>query len=150
MTPVMTPASARGSACIPMILACVVALACLRPAAAHTPMTASEASALSALPIAVSVAAPASVLVGGGTLVVIAVSRVAEGTLCVLERVSDGTRASVVLAGDAALGASGAAGTVLAVSAVGAGWVLSAAGAAIAFVPNEIGRALLYTEQVTR
>ena len=133
-----------------MIVACVLALACLRPAAAHPPMTASEASALSALPIAVSVAAPASVLVGGGTLVVIAISRVAEGTLCVLERVSDGARASIVLAGDAALGASVAAGTVLAVSAIGAGWVLSAAGAAIAFVPNEIGRALLYTEQVTR
>jgi hypothetical protein len=129
---------------------CVLALTCLRPAAAHPPTTASQASALSALPIAVSVAAPASMLVGGGTLVVISVTRVAEGTLCVLERVSDGARASVVLAGDVALGVSVGAGTVLAVSAIGAGWVLSAAGAAIAFVPNEIGRALLHTEQVSR
>jgi hypothetical protein len=30
------------------------------------------------------------------------------------------------------------------------GWVLSAAGEAIAFVPNEIGRALLYNERITR
>jgi hypothetical protein len=31
-----------------------------------------------------------------------------------------------------------------------AGWVLSAAGQAVAFIPNEIGKALLYNERVTR
>jgi hypothetical protein len=36
------------------------------------------------------------------------------------------------------------------VTAIGAGWVLSAAGAAIAFIPNEVGKALLYNERVTR
>jgi hypothetical protein len=30
------------------------------------------------------------------------------------------------------------------------GWVLSTAGRAIAFIPNEIGKALLYNERVTR
>ena len=36
------------------------------------------------------------------------------------------------------------------VTAVASGWVLSAAGQAIAFIPNEIGRALLYNERLTR
>jgi hypothetical protein len=35
-------------------------------------------------------------------------------------------------------------------TALSTGWVLSAAGQAIAFVPNEIGRALLYNERITR
>jgi hypothetical protein len=30
------------------------------------------------------------------------------------------------------------------------GWVLSSAGRVIAFIPNEIGKALLYNERVTR
>ena len=47
-------------------------------------------------------------------------------------------------------GASVAAGTVVVVTALSTGWVLSAAGEAIAFVPNEIGRALLYNERITR
>ena len=47
-------------------------------------------------------------------------------------------------------GAWGSAGTAVVVSAVATGWVLSAAGAAIAFIPNELGRALLYNERVTR
>jgi hypothetical protein len=144
------PRRAPGARLYTLIAAGVLTLACLQPAVARGPLDASEASALSALPIAVSVAAPVSVLVGGGTLVVISVTRVAQGTLCVLERVSDGTRSSVLLAGDAALGASVGVGTVVAVSAIGAGWVISTAGAAIAFVPNEIGRALLYTEQVAK
>jgi hypothetical protein len=36
------------------------------------------------------------------------------------------------------------------VTALTSGYVLSAAGQAIAFIPNEIGRALLYNERVTR
>jgi hypothetical protein len=36
------------------------------------------------------------------------------------------------------------------VSVIGTGVVLSAAGEAIAFIPNEIGKALLYNEQVSR
>jgi hypothetical protein len=36
------------------------------------------------------------------------------------------------------------------VTALSAGWVLSAAGQVIAFVPNEIGKALLHNERITR
>ena len=115
---------------------------------------ASDASALSALPIAVSVAvsvaAPSMILSGGAMLTVVAVEASAEGTLCILERASDGARASVRLSANTAGALSIGAGTVVMVSAIGTGWVLSAAGRAVAFIPNEIGAALLYNERVTR
>jgi hypothetical protein len=132
---------------------CVVAmtLTAASPALAHrSPSPASELSAISMLPVAVSVVAPVAILAGGAALTVAAVSTVAEGTVWVLERASDGARASVVLSGELAVGASVAAGTAVAVTAVSAGWVLSAAGTAIAFIPNEIGKALLYNERITR
>lgn len=121
----------------------------LAPAHAQR-VNASDASALSALPIAVSVAAPVMLLSGGVMLTVVAVEASATGTVWVLERASDGARVSVTLAASAAGGLSLAAGTGVTVSVVGAGWVLSAAGKALAFIPNEIGAALLYNERVTR
>ncbi len=118
-------------------------------AQAHSP-NASDASALSMLPIAVSVAAPAMFLSAGAMLTVVAVEASATGVVCVLERASDGARASVTLSAQAAGGLSVAAGTAVVVTAFSAGWVLSAAGRAIAYIPNEIGAALLYNERVTR
>lgn len=106
----------------------------------------SDATALSALPIAVSVAAPVMLLSAGATLTVVAVQASVEGTVWVLERASDGARMSVTVGAQASL----AAGTAVTVVAFSAGWVLSAAGRAIAYVPNEIGSALLYNERVTR
>ena len=111
---------------------------------------ASEASTLSMLPIAVSVAAPVALLSAGAVFTVVAVTAVSEGTLWVLERASDGARASVVLSATAAGGVSVVAGTAVVAVACSAGWVLSAAGKAIAFIPNEMGKALLYNERVTR
>jgi hypothetical protein len=119
-------------------------------AGAHAQSTVSEASALSALPIAVSVTAPVVVLSAGATLTVVAVQASAVGTVWVLERASDGARATLTLSAQAARGLSVAAGTVVVVTAVSTGWVLSTASEAIAFIPNEIGAALLYNERVTR
>jgi hypothetical protein len=110
----------------------------------------SEASALSALPIAVSVAAPVLIFSAGVTLTVVAVEASATGAVWVLERASDGARATVRLGSQAAGALSVAAGTVVVVTAMSTGWVLSAASEAIAFIPNEIGAALLYNERVTR
>ena len=111
---------------------------------------ASEPSVLSGMSIAVSVMAPAGLVMAGAAFTVVAVTAAAEGTLWVLERASDGARISVTLsvAGSGAI--SLAAGTVVEVVACSTGWVLSAAGKAIAFIPNELGRALLYNERVTR
>jgi hypothetical protein len=128
-------------------LAVLVATTVVTPARAHD---ASEASALSMLPVAVSVAAPVALLSAGAMLSVVAVEATSAGTVWVLERASDGARASVTLSGQLAGGVSVAAGTAVAVTAFSAGWVLSAAGQAIAYIPNEIGKALLYNERITR
>jgi hypothetical protein len=100
------------------------------------------------LPIAISVAVPASMLVGGAALSVVSVTALAEGTLIVLERASDGARASVLLGSSVAGGLSVIAGTTVVVTALATGWLLSAAGQVIAFIPNELGRALLHNERV--
>ena len=121
----------------------------LSPAQAHRDASA-EASALSLLPIAVSVAAPAMLLSAGAMFTVIAVETASDGTVWVLERASDGARVSVTLSGAAVGGVSLLAGTTVVAVASTAGWVLSAAGRAIAFIPNEIGKALLHNERVTR
>ena len=118
------------------------------PAAAQGAL--SEASALSLLPIAVSVAAPVMILAGGAALTVVAVEASAAGTVWVLERASDGARATLRLSGQVAGGLSVIVGTAVLVTAVSTGWVLSAAGQALAFIPNEVGAALLHNERLTR
>jgi len=130
------------------LLAVSIAAAAI-PAAAHRD-AASELSALSMLPVAVSVVAPVGLLSAGAAFTVVAVEAASVGTVWVLERASDGARLSLTLGTHALGGVSVAAGAVVSCSAVGAGWVLSAAGKAIAFIPNEIGRALLYNERITR
>lgn len=129
--------------------AAAVLLASLARGEAH-PSGVSDASALSMLPIAVSVAAPVAILSAGATLSVVAIEATSAGTVWLLERASDGARASVTLGAQAAGGLSVAAGTVVVVSAFSAGWVLSEAGKAIAYIPNEIGAALLHNERLTR
>ena len=119
-------------------------------ALAQRDSAASELSALSALPIAVSVAAPLVLLSAGAAFTVVAVDATSAGTVWVLERASDGARASVTLSIAAVGGVSLVAGATVVAVASTAGWVLSAAGKAIAFIPNEIGRALMHNERVTR
>lgn len=125
---------------------CAISLgwALAMPASAHTDL--SEASALSMLPVAVSVAAPVALLSAGATLTVVAVQASAEGTAWVLERASDGARMTLRFSGEAARASAVVAGTVVSATVVGAGTVLSVAGQAICFVPNAIGRALTHHE----
>jgi hypothetical protein len=132
------------------VAALVCSFALLAPlvpsaARAHGADASTASSALSLLPVAVSVAAPAALLVGGATLSVVAVEASARGTVLFFERASDASRMSVELAGQASL----AVGTLVAVTAVSTGWVLSQAGKAVLFIPNEIGASLLYNERVT-
>ena len=118
--------------------------------AAHAHSNLSDPSALSALPIAVSVAAPVMILSAGAMLSVVAVHAASHGTVWILERASDGARASVTLSGHAAGALSVAAGSAVLVSAMSTGWVISAAGTALAFIPNQLGAALLHNERLTR
>jgi hypothetical protein len=127
-------------------LAIAAATAAVPPARAHGPQ-ASEASSLSlSLPVAVSIAGPVLLVAGSAAFTVVAVEASAAGTVWLLERASDGVRASVRFAGHV----SAAVGAAVVVSAVATGWVISAAGAALAFIPNELGRALLHNERITR
>jgi hypothetical protein len=120
------------------------------PGSARAHEAASELSALSMLPVAVSVAAPVGLLSAGAVFTVVAVEAASGATVWVLERASDGARASVRVSGQVSGGVSVAAGTGVVALACSAGWVLSVAGQAIAFIPNEFGKALLYNERVTR
>lgn len=127
-------------------------LATIAPAGAQTrsERAASELSAASVLPVALSVVAPAVLLGASGAMTVVAVEKASDATVWVFERASDGTRASVRFAGEAAGAVSLAVGTTVSVTATASGWVLHQAGKAIAFVPNEIGRTLLHHERITR
>lgn len=135
-------------------------LALSQPVLAHT--SPSEASAaLSLAPVVLSVGAvsatgvalsalPVGILSAGVTLVVVSVEVVGGATVWVLERASDGARISIKASGKLAEGVVVSTGAAVTVSVIGAGTVLSVAGEVIAFIPNEIGKALLYNEQVTR
>lgn len=129
--------------------ACLALVGPLPSAHAH-PNQASEASALSMLPVAVSVTAPALLVSGTVALSVVAIQATADGMVWVLERASDGARISVKWASLSVGMASVAVGTVVTVTAVSAGWLLSTAGEVIALVPNTLGRALLHHEEVLR
>jgi len=128
------------------------------PFHAQAQSDASALSAVSTMPLASVVGASAGAVVAvpvafstaGAVLVVKGVEASAKGTVYLLERVSDGARASVEVSGKVASGASTAVGTVVTVSIISAGVVLSVAGAVIAFIPNEIGKALLHNERVSR
>ncbi|WP_235513915.1 hypothetical protein [Aquabacterium parvum] len=134
-----------------LVAACagLALLGATQRAFAH-PNQASEASALSMLPVAVSVTAPALLVSGTVALSVVAIQATADGMVWVLERASDGARISVKWASLSVGMASVAVGTVVTVSAVSAGWLLSTAGEVIALVPNTLGRALLHHEEVQR
>ena len=132
------------------LMPALLSLALLSQSPARAQSAVSEASAISMLPVAVSVAAPAMLLSAGAVLTVVAVESTARGTVWVLERASDGVRVSVNFAGQVLGGAALSVGAAVAVTVIGSGYVLSAAGQAIAFIPNEIGAALLHNERVTR
>ena len=104
--------------------AVVAAALAITTTQARAQSTISEASALSALPIAVSVAAPVALLSTGAALTVVSVEATSTGAVWVLERAADGSRASVRLGGYGLAGASVAGGTVVVASAIGTGWKL--------------------------
>lgn len=137
-----------------------LALCAAWPAQADTGLSRASA-AVSVAPVALSIAAvsatgvalsalPVGLLSAGMTLIVVGVEVVGGATVWVLERVSDGLRISIKTAGRLAEGVVVSTGTAVTVSVIGAGTILSAAGEVIAFIPSEIGKALLYNEQVSR
>ena len=148
----------KNRSAIHLVAACAVFMGASTPLHAQAQSDASALSAISAMPVASVVGAsvgaviaiPVAFSTAGAVLVVKGVEISAKGTVYVLERLSDGARASVEVSGKVANAASTAVGTVVSVSVISAGVVLSVAGAVIAFIPNEIGRALLHNERVSK
>ncbi|MBP6677222.1 MAG: hypothetical protein KA185_18220 [Vitreoscilla sp.] len=138
--------AARASACL--LFAALLATAGTSARPHGNPS--SDLSAASAVPVAISIAAPSMVLMAGAQLVVLSVQATARGSVWVLERVADGVRFSVEVVGQSLV----AVGTGVTVLVMGTGWLLSTAAEggsqALCFVPNEVGRALLHNEQVTQ
>jgi hypothetical protein len=135
--------------CTTFMLAASLSCAGL-PLQARGPSSLSELSALSLLPVAMSVTSASLVLAGTASVAVIAVEATADGVVWIVERASDGARGTLRFARDFAGSLAVAAGEAISVVAMGTGWLLCSAGKAIAFVPNEIGAALLYSARVTR
>lgn len=146
----------------PLLMGLALCASLAATPAARADANLSEASlAISLAPVALSVgavsatgvalsAAPVVLLSAGTALVVVSVQVVGGATVWVLERVSDGVRISIRTAGKLAEGFAVSTGAAVVVSVIGAGTLLSAAGEVIAFIPNEIGKALLHNERVTR
>ncbi len=97
-----------------------------------------------------SIAAPVILSAAGAVFVVKVVEVTVRGTLYVIERASDGARVSVEIVGSTAKASAIGVGTAVSVTVIGSGMVLSALGEAIAFIPNELGKALLHNERITR
>ncbi|MEX8501571.1 MAG: hypothetical protein AB3X41_00805 [Leptothrix ochracea] len=139
---------------------CVTALAVMLPLswmgvptraqAADSPSKASEASGISlAIPVAISVIGPIALLSAGATFTIVSIQASATGTAWVLERVGDGSRVVVRWGGEAAKSFSNGVGKVVEVTATSAGQLLSVSGEVIGFIPNDVGRTLIYHEQMT-
>lgn len=107
-------------------------------------------SALSLLPVAVTVSGAASLMITGAVLTVVAVRAVSEGTVWVLRNASNGAEISLRVSQRMVEGVAVGVGTVLVGTAISAGWVLSVASEAVAFVPNQIGASLLHNEEIRR
>jgi hypothetical protein len=107
-------------------------------------------SALSLLPVAVTVSGAASLMISGAVLTVVAVRAVSEGTVWVLRNASNGAEISLRVSQRMVEGVAVGVGTVLVGTAISAGWVLSVASEAVAFVPNQIGASLLHNEEIRR
>lgn len=108
------------------------------------------ASDLSMAPVALSVTAPASVLVAGTVLTVKSIQASAKGAIIVLEGVADASHATIEVSGDLAAKTSVVVGKAATVSVVASGTIISAAGQVLAFIPSEIGRELLHNEKIAQ
>lgn len=111
---------------------------------------ASTVSAVSLLPVVVSVAAADVSAIASGRFVLRAVEASATGTVLWLENLADGARLGLRLAAGASQRLSAHVGQSVQASASAAGWVLTVGAEAIAIVPSAVGQALLHHERIDR
>jgi hypothetical protein len=108
-----------------------------------------SASTLASEGASAAVALPAALSEAGASLVVLAVTEGAKGSVYLLERASDGARVSIEIGSEIAGSVALTVGTTIETSAVAAGTLLSVAGEVIALIPTEVGRALMDHEQLS-
>lgn len=129
---------------------CTLAAAIVLQASSSAFAQSEAASDASMAPVALSVIAPASVLVAGTVLTVKSVQASARGTTIVLKGAANASEVSIEVAADLASKSATIAGKAATVSVIASGTIISAAGEVIAFIPGEIGRSLLHSEKITR
>jgi len=131
-------------------IVCLLAAAAMLQVSGPVFAQSEGASEASMAPVALSVIAPASVLVGGSVLTVKSVQAFAHGTTIVVKGVANASEVSIEVSGDVASKSATIAGKAATVSVVASGTIVSVAGEVIAFIPSEIGQALLHSERITR
>lgn len=129
---------------------CALAAAMLLQVSGSVWAQSDRASEASLAPIALSVIAPASVLVGGTVFTVKSVQASAHGTKIVLQGVANASEVSIEVSENLASRSATLAGKAATVSVIASGTVISVAGDVIAFIPSEIGQALLHSERITQ
>jgi len=129
---------------------CLLAAAAMLQICGSASAQSEGASEASMAPVALSVAAPASVLVGGAVFTVKSVQASAHGTVIVLQGTANASEMSIEVSADMASKSATIAGKAATASVVASGTIISVSGEVIAFIPSEIGRALLHSERITR
>lgn len=131
----------------------VLAGATLAPTTGFAQSTIADASVASgmsvALPVAMSVAAPALLVAGASHLTVSAVKLTAKGTIWIVENTINGVSTTIQFAGNAVHSMGVGAGMVLSTATVAAGVLLYDGSRAIALIPNELGSTLMHHERLT-
>lgn len=110
----------------------------------------SEASALSVDGSAQIVSGSVKGIQGSAELVVESVVFLADGVRCVLRGAAEVGRVVILIPLKVAGAASLVVGQTVEITTQATGWLITKAGQAIAFLPNEAGRALLFSEPVSR
>jgi len=129
---------------------CLLAAAMMLQISGSVSAQSEGGSDASMAPVALSVIAPASVLVGGTVLTVKSVQASAHGTTIVLKGAANASEVSIEVSADVASKSATIAGKAARVSVIASGTIVSVAGEVIAFIPSEIGRSLLHSEKITR
>lgn len=110
----------------------------------------SEASSeLSALPVALSVAAPILLVSGTATLVVASVEATALGVTWVLKTSANGSRHVLQFTAGSAVAASMVIGSAVHVTTNASGLLLSCDGKVVAIIPNPQGQRLNHHERLS-
>ncbi len=135
------------------VFSAALAGAALIPMAAYAQSGITDASVASgmsvALPVALSVTAPAALLAGASHLTVSAVRLTADGTIWIIENTVNGVSTTIQFAGNTVHAMGVGAGMVLSTATVAAGVLLYDGSRAIALIPNELGSALMHHEQLS-